>query len=122
MIQLNPLVISHERVDDTTRYKITDKMNFLPFGLWPGKVSYHAHFEDFEAGVRTRTEAAMGFTSESTWEVQERAAESGKQELWLVETAKVTCSRLLRMFVEKTMKESHEQLCTRLVERLHAPP
>lgn len=115
MIELNPLVISHERtsVTETSKetYAITDKLSY--FGVWDGKVTYSADFENTSDGLRTDVRAAMGLVSEGTWKVEERA-----EGLVLVETARVSCGRLMRLFVEGTMRKSHNELCGRFLERL----
>ncbi len=127
IIRLNPLVVAHERVEppaaqDTSgpvNYLVTDVLDYLPFGLWKGKVTYRVEFENTEDGIKTKAYAAMGFVSESVWNVEEETGEGEEgTRLVLVETATVTCPRAMRLFVERTIRTSHDELGKRFVDKL----
>ncbi|KAI0716575.1 hypothetical protein C8Q76DRAFT_412292 [Earliella scabrosa] len=122
MITLNPLVIAHARCDEpavtsshdsspSIAYSVTDS---LDYGLWKGKTTYRAEFCDLEDGLKTKAIAAMGVVSESVWTVEDGTDGS----LVLAETATVTCPRMLRMFIEGTIKKSHDELGRRFAEKL----
>lgn len=121
MMELNPLVIAHTIIPspdvvpawDST-YIVTDKM---PYGLWTGKVTYQVSFRNTADGLETEAKAAMGFISEAVWRLEERTT-GESTDLVLLETAKVTCSRLLRPFIEGKIRTSHQELCQRLLKRL----
>ncbi|KAI0743545.1 hypothetical protein C8Q80DRAFT_1181782 [Daedaleopsis nitida] len=135
MIELNPLVIAHERCDGSpsspsasapetnkpsATYRITDSIDYLPLGLWKGKVVYYADFWNTEDGIKTKVNAAMGFVSESVWKIEEEPAkgEGEGATLVLTEVAQVTCPRVMKMFVEGTIRKSHDELGRRLITRL----
>ncbi|KAK4917267.1 hypothetical protein LTR66_016957, partial [Elasticomyces elasticus] len=79
MIELNPLVIHHERCKPPanctaeefhcTWYELTDKISYLPGGLATYKVKYKVVFHDLERGVQTHCYAPAGLDIRGKWSV-----------------------------------------------------
>jgi hypothetical protein len=121
MMDLNPLVIAHTIIPSpdvvpawNSTYLVTDKMSY---GLWTGKTTYQASFRDTADGLETETRAAMGVASEAVWRLEKQITGENAN-LVLLETAKVTCPRLLRPFVEGQIRTSHQELIQRFLKRL----
>ncbi|KAI9701361.1 MAG: hypothetical protein M1820_006452 [Bogoriella megaspora] len=133
MITLNPLVLNHELAsftpvpkfrDDTDatnprtathKYSITDKISYLPHGLWDSNMTYTGWFANTADGLRTWVQAAAGVEVQGLWFVREAMGGRG---LVLEEEATVNCSSLLKPFVEGELRKSHEVLHKRFLERL----
>ncbi|GME36822.1 hypothetical protein GTA08_BOTSDO09983 [Neofusicoccum parvum] len=123
VIELGPLLARYARVEDddgpgpgpgVDRYTITEKLAYLPWGLWDGELDVRAEFVDTADGVRTTARAPLGFVGMGEWVVKD--GEGGG--LVLEETVRSTCPVGMRWFVEGTMRRSHETLLARFVERL----
>lgn len=82
MIELNPLVLRHDTCDPppnatpdeaehATWYSITDKINYLPGGLFSSEISYKASFYDLPMGLQTHVLAPAGVDIKSKWSMSE---------------------------------------------------
>jgi hypothetical protein len=78
MIELNPLVLRHDMCDPppnaspdeaehATWYTITDKINYLPGGLYSSEISYKAGFYNLPVGLQTHVFAPAGVDIKSKW-------------------------------------------------------
>ncbi|KAG5915618.1 hypothetical protein E4U42_007968 [Claviceps africana] len=116
IIDLNPLVRARRRIPppphapDEERgrawYSVTDKLALVPGGL-----TYTCSFETLPRGLRTHAYAALGVDTRSAWSVGDEP--SG---LCLREDVELRCHVLLRCFVRRTIRESHEALGVRFAE------
>ncbi|KAB8260976.1 hypothetical protein BDV32DRAFT_148848 [Aspergillus pseudonomiae] len=123
MIKLNPLVIDLQRCEphkdapaterDLVWYEITDKVSYLPFGLFSGKVKYKGCFEDLPMGLQTHIYAPLGLRTKNTWTIED--------ELQLKEDVFMTCNILMAPFVKATIKASHGPLVERLIMEAELP-
>lgn len=82
-------------------YRVTDKVQTLPAGLWDSDVVSTYEFMNVENGVFVRIRSPMSVLMESLWRVRE--TDEGKFEL--VEEQIITASRLLVSTV-KSISES----------------
>ena len=106
MIDLNPLVIDRHPIRPPpiatpeeahcSWYSITDKIAYLPAGLYTGSLNFQACFHDLEDGLQTRICAPMGLDMRGRWTLggtlpgekiikQEMGLGMPKQGLWLRE-------------------------------------
>ena len=140
MIDLNPLVIDRHPIQPPpnataeeyhcTWYQLTDRVQYMPGGLYSGKVSYNACFHDLSTGLQTHIYAPMGLDIKGKWtlggslpgeprEAVELGLGAPKEGLWLREDVDMKCNVFLTAFVKKTLKKSHLALVARLVEKAH---
>ncbi|KAL9122034.1 MAG: hypothetical protein Q9187_001411 [Circinaria calcarea] len=141
MIDLNPLVIERHPIKPPANataeefnycdwYQLTDKVQYMPGGLYSGKVSYNACFHNLSTGLQTHVYAPMGLDIKGKWtlggslpgeprEAVEMGLGAPKEGLWLREDVDMRCNVFLTSFVKKTLKKSHLALVARLVEKAH---
>lgn len=140
MIDLNPLVTErhpikppHEASPEEYHaqwYSVTDKVNYLPGGLYSGAVTFNGCFHDLPNGLQTHIYAPMGLNMRGRWTLggslpgePREAVELGlgvpKTGLWLREDVDMKCNFIMTKFVKGTTKKAHETLVHRLVEKAH---
>ena len=140
MIDLNPLVTERHPIkpppDATAEeyhcqwYSVTDKVNYLPGGLYSGSVTINACFHDLPDGLQTHIYAPMGLNMKGRWTIggslpgePRQAVEIGlgmpKTGLWLREDVEMKVNVVMGGFVKKTTKKTHATLVQRLVEKAH---
>lgn len=140
MIDLNPLVKERHRCKPPSNasaeefhcawYEITDKVHYLPGGLYSGDVKFNACFHDLSYGLQTHIFAPMGLNIKGKWtlggtlpgeprEPTELGVGVPKTGLWLREDVDLKCNILFTSFVKKTTKKAHGTLVERLVEKAH---
>ncbi|MCJ1462434.1 hypothetical protein MMC07_001035 [Pseudocyphellaria aurata] len=140
MIDLNPLVEERHPIKAPAKatpeefhciwYSLTDKIQYLPGGLYSGKVTYSACFHDLSNGLQTHCYAPMGLDIKGKWTVGgtlphepvepvEMGLGAPKRGLWLREDVDMKCNILMTSFVKKTLKKAHATLVERLVEKSH---
>ncbi|KAE8151986.1 hypothetical protein BDV25DRAFT_151895 [Aspergillus avenaceus] len=120
MIHLNPMVVGFQKCNtpacapqhehDFAWYEITDRVSFLPFGVFSGKITYHAGFHDLPTGLETHVYAPMGLDTKTTWTVNGHI-----DALYLKEDVDMRCHFLMTNFVKNSMKQAHEPLTARLI-------
>jgi hypothetical protein len=136
MIDLNPLVIERHPIKPPPEataeefhcqwYELTDKIQYLPGGIYSGKVTYTACFHDLANGVQTHVYAPMGLDIRGHWSIggslpgePQPPVEMGKgiplHGLYLREDTDVKCNIFLMNFVKKNLKNSHAALVARMV-------
>ena len=107
-------------------YQITDKVSYLPAGMYTGKVSFKACFHDLADGIQTHVYAPMGLDIKEKWtlggslpgepsapvEIGKGLPQSG---LYLREDVEMHCNFLMTRFVKATLKKSLATLVARLV-------
>ncbi|RDW85337.1 hypothetical protein BP6252_02927 [Coleophoma cylindrospora] len=125
-----PSTIPYELPDATPEefhckwYQMTDKVNYLPLGLYSGRVTYKACFHNLADGLQTHVYTPLGLSIKGRWTVGVsllgepiKAVELGMglpiSGLWLREDVTLKCSILATKFVRKTLTKAH----TRLVDR-----
>lgn len=140
MIDLNPLVEERHAIKAPAKatpeefhciwYSMTDKVQYLPGGMYSGKVTYSACFHDLSNGLQTHCYAPMGLDIKGKWTVGgtlphepvepvEMGLGAPKHGLWLREDVDMKCNILMTSFVKKTLKKAHATLVDRLVEKSH---
>jgi hypothetical protein len=140
MIDLQPMVEERHPIKPPTTatpeefhcqwYALTDKVQYLPGGLYTGKVSYNVCFHNLPTGMQSHVYAPMGLTIRNKWTLggtlpdePREAVELGhgipKEGLWLREDVDMKCNMLLTSFVKKNLKKAHATLVARLVEKAH---
>ena len=140
MIDLNPLVEERHPIKPPATasaeeyhckwYSLTDKVQYLPGGMYSGRVTYSACFHDLPTGIQTHIYAPLGLNIKGKWTVggslpgePREAVELGlgvpKVGLWLREDVDMKCNMLLTGFVKKNLKKAHEVLVERLVVKAH---
>lgn len=140
MIDLNPLVTERHPCKAPPNaspeefhcawYEITDKVHYLPGGLYSGAVKFNACFHDLTNGLQTHIFAPMGLNIKGKWtlggslpgeprEPVELGVGVPKTGLWLREDVDLKCNVLFTSFVKKTTKKAHGTLVQRLVEKAH---
>lgn len=140
MIDLNPLVEERHPIKAPAKatpeefhciwYSMTDKIQYLPGGMYSGKVTYNACFHDLSNGLQTHCYAPMGLDIKGKWtlggtlahepvEPVEMGLGAPKHGLWLREDVDMKCNILMTSFVKKTLKKAHATLVERLVEKSH---
>ncbi|KAE8132825.1 hypothetical protein BDV38DRAFT_260314 [Aspergillus pseudotamarii] len=137
MIQLNPLVIRHERcrpppfapADEfhCIWYEMTDRISYLPGGLVQGNVSYAGCFYDLPRGLQTHVYAPTGLDIREKWSVcgnmpgePREPVELGipdapREGLYLREDVNMRSQIWATAFVKRTLKRAHAVLVDRLV-------
>lgn len=135
MIQLNPLVINHERCPPPRHcpadeyhciwYEMTDAIKYFP-GV-STNVSYRACFYDLPVGLQTHVYAPMGLDIREKWSVggnmpgepREKVElglfQAPREGLYLREDVNMKCTILAVGFVKKTLRKAHQTLVDRLV-------
>ena len=140
MIDLNPLVTERHPIKPPSEataeeyhcqwYSITDKVNYLPGGLYSGSVTFNACFHDLPDGLQSHIYAPMGLDMKGRWTLggsppgePRQAVEIGlglpKIGLWLREDVEMKVNVVMGGFVKKTTKKAHATLVQRLVEKAH---
>jgi hypothetical protein len=136
MIDLKPLVEQRHTIkppaDATPEeyhcrwYQMTDKVNYLPLGLYSGRVTYNACFHNLADGLQTHVYAPLGLSIKERWTVGGslpgepiKAVELGLglpiSGLWLREDVTMKCSILATKFARKTLTKAHARLVDRLL-------
>lgn len=137
MIELNPLVIKHERCKPPPNapadefhciwYELTDKIHYLPGGIISGNVSYKACFHDLPRGLQTHVYAPTGLDIKEKWSVggnmpgepreplELGLTDAPPEGLYLREDVDMRCNILTTSFVKKTLKKAHSVLVERLI-------
>ena len=140
MIDLNPLVVERHPIKPpaTTAveeyrckwYQLTDKIHFLPNGIYSGRVTYRACFHDMSNGIQTHVYAPLGLDIKGKWtlggslpgeprDVAELGLGVPEEGLWLREDVDMTCNILMVGFVKKNLMNAHSILIQRLVHKAH---
>ncbi|MCJ1458242.1 hypothetical protein MMC28_008613 [Mycoblastus sanguinarius] len=140
MIDLNPLVTERHPIKAPQEaspeefhsqwYSVTDKVNYLPGGLYTGSVTFNGCFHDLPNGLQTHIYAPMGLDMKGRWTLGGslpgepiQPVELGlgipKTGLWLREDVTMKCNVVMTGFVKKTTKKAHNTLVQRLVEKAH---
>ena len=140
MIDLNPLVIERHPIKAPKEatpeefhcawYEVTDKVNYLPGGLYSGTVTFKSCFHDLSNGLQTHIHAPAGLEMRGRWtlggslpgeprEAVELGANIPKTGLWLKEDVDMRCNFVLSSFVKGTTKKAHGTLVNRLLEKAH---
>jgi hypothetical protein len=74
---------------DAICYKITDRIHALPAGLWDSDVVSASEFTNLDTGVFVRLKSPLAILMETVWEIK------GEEKLEMVESVRISCSRLL---------------------------
>ncbi|MCJ1475098.1 hypothetical protein MMC13_003758 [Lambiella insularis] len=140
MVDLNPLVIERHPIRASPHasaeeahcewYEITDKVQYIPGGVYSGKVTYTGCFHNLPNGLQTHCFAPMGLNIRSRWQlggslpgepkqVNELGLGIPKEGLWLREDVDMKCNIFMINFVKKTFRKAHLTLVDRLVEKAH---
>lgn len=140
MIDLNPLVTERHPIRPPPEadaeefhaqwYSVTDKVNYLPGGLYSGAVSFNCCFHDLPNGLQTHIYAPMGLDMRGKWTVggtlpgePRQPVEMGigipKTGLYLREDVNMKVNFVMTKFVKGTTKKTHGKLVQRLVEKAH---
>ena len=135
MIDLNPLVEERHRIKPPQKatpeefhciwYEVTDRVQYLPGGVYSGKVSYPVCFHDLPNGIQTHCYAPMGLEIKGKWslggslpgeprEPVEMGLNVPMVGLYVREDVDMKCNIMLTNFVKKTFKKSHAELVARL--------
>ncbi|KAE8376607.1 hypothetical protein BDV26DRAFT_265208 [Aspergillus bertholletiae] len=137
MIELNPLVIRHERCPPPHSapadefhciwYEMTDRISYLPGGLVKGHVSYSGCFYDLPRGLQTHIYAPTGLDIREKWSVcgnmpgePREPVELGmpnapREGLYLREDVNMRSQIWSTAFVKRTLQRAHSVLVDRLV-------
>ncbi|KAK4693705.1 hypothetical protein P7C71_g3746, partial [Lecanoromycetidae sp. Uapishka_2] len=140
MIDLNPLVMERHPIRPPKEatpeeitcawYQITDKVNYLPGGLYSGSVTFKGCFHNLPNGLQTHIHAPAGLEMKGRWtlggslpgeprEAVELGANIPKTGLWLKEDVDMRCNFVMTSFVKGTTKKAHGTLVSRLMEKAH---
>lgn len=140
MIDLNPLVTERHPIKPPPEatpeeyhcqwYSVTDKVNYLPGGLYSGSVTFNACFHDLPDGLQSHIYAPLGLNMKGRWTLggslpgePRQAVEIGlgvpKTGLWLREDVEMKVNVVMGGFVKKTTKKAHLTLVQRLVQKAH---
>ena len=140
MIDLNPLVTERHPIRPPPDaeadefhaqwYRVTDKVNYLPGGLYSGAVSFNCCFHDLPMGLQTHIYAPMGLDMRGKWTVggtlpgePRQPVELGlglpKTGLYLREDVNMKVNIVMTKFVKGTTKKTHTKLVQRLMEKAH---
>ncbi|MCJ1274648.1 hypothetical protein MMC21_002445 [Puttea exsequens] len=140
MIDLNPLVIERHPIKAPKEataeefhcawYAITDKINYLPGGLYSGSLTFNACFHDLPDGLQTHIKAPMGLDMKGRWKLGgslpgeprqpvELGANIPKTGLWLREDVDMKCNFTMTKFVRAKTVKAHGTLVARLIEKAH---
>jgi hypothetical protein len=136
MIDLNPSHEERHRISPPPEatpeeyhcqwYQITDKVSYLPAGMYTGSVSFKACFHDLAYGLQTHVYAPMGLDIKEKWTLGGSLPGEPMQPveigigvpisgLYLREDVEMKCNFLMTKFVKKTLKQSLATLVARLV-------
>jgi len=100
-----------------TSYAISEGVIIIPgIGNW-GKywLSFPAHFQDTERGIKSRADASAGVVVWAEYMVVERPGGKG----WdLVEEVRVECAKMLMPFVKNSMEGAHKNICRDLCKKI----
>lgn len=140
MIDLNPLVTERHPIKAPPEaspeefhaqwYSVTDKVNYLPGGLYSGAVTFNGCFHDLPNGLQTHIYAPMGLNMKGRWTLGgslpgepiqpvELGLGMPKTGLWLREDVDMKVNFVMTKFVKATTKKAHTSLVQRLVEKAH---
>lgn len=140
MIDLNPLVMERHPIKPPKEstpeeitcawYQVTDKVNYLPGGLYSGSVTFKSCFHDLSNGLQTHIHAPAGLEMKGRWtlggslpgeprEAVELGSNIPKTGLWLKEDVDMKCNFMMSSFIKGTTKKAHGTLVSRLVEKAH---
>ncbi|MCJ1244554.1 hypothetical protein MMC30_001752 [Trapelia coarctata] len=140
MIDLQPLVEERHPIKPPSSataeefhaqwYSLTDKVSYLPGGLYSGRVSYNVCFHNLPLGMQSHVYAPLGLSIKNKWTLggslpgeMRESVEMGlgvpREGLWLREDVDMRCNILMTAFVRKTLKKAHHTLVARLVEKAH---
>ena len=140
MIDLNPLVTERHPIRPPPEadpeefhaqwYSVTDKVNYLPGGLYSGAVSFNCCFHDLPNGLQTHIYAPMGLDMRGRWTLggslpgePRQPVELGlgipKTGLYLREDVNMKVNIMMTKFVKGTTKKTHLKLVQRMVEKAH---
>ena len=111
-------------------YQLTDRVQYLPGGLYSGKVSYNVCFHNLAKGLQTHCFAPAGLDIKGKWTIggslpgeMKEPTELGlglpKHGLYLREDVDMKCNVLMTAFVKKTLKKAHVHLVARLIQKAH---
>ena len=138
MITQNPLVVHHAPCPpppfappdeiDAIWFELTDRIDYLPCGLLPGLIHYHASFRDTPHGLQSHVYAPMGVQIRNDWRLRRRGdsqddhgaghegdtSESESGQLCLQETTDLRCPFGTTLFIRRTMRQAHAELVARL--------
>jgi len=135
MIDLNPLVKERHPIAapahaepeerDCVWYSLTDKISYLPGGLYTGDVTYTCAFNDLRNGLQTHCYAPAGLTIRDKWTINGSLPDEPSEPielgigapttgLYIREDVDMRCNVLLTTFVKRTLKKSHAALIERL--------
>ena len=109
-----------------TWYQITDKISYLPAGMYSGKVSFKACFHDLANGLQTHCYAPMGLDIKEKWTLGGNLPHEPVQPvelgigapisgLYIREDVEIKCNILMTRFVRKTLKQALATLVARLL-------
>ena len=139
MIDLNPLVIERHPIKppkeaapeeiNCSWYAVTDKVSYIP-GLYSGKLTFNACFNDLPDGLQSHIYAPMGLDMRGRWSIggslpgePRQNVEIGhgipKSGLYLREDVDMKVNFTMTKFVKGTTKKTHHTLVERLVEKAH---
>ena len=140
MIDLNPLVTERHPIKPPPEataeefhaqwYSVTDKINYLPAGLYSGAVTFSCCFHDLPDGLQTHIHAPMGLNIKGRWTLggtlpgePRQPVELGlgvpKTGLWLREDVDMKVNFMMTKFVKANTKKAHGTLVGRLIEKAH---
>jgi hypothetical protein len=136
MIDLNPLVEQRRSIKPPAHatpeeyhcrwYQVTNKIKYLPGGLYSGRVTCNACFHNLTNGLQTHLYAPLGLNVMGKWTVggalpgePKEAIELGlgmpMNGLWLREDVNMKCNILTTNFVKKILMKAHARLVDRLI-------
>jgi hypothetical protein len=125
IITLSPLVIEHHALPESqgstsglsTIYSITDRIEYLPFGLFTGSVTITAEFTNQDDGTMTIRHAPLGFIIKEHWSIQEGLGSSTKQTTKnLVLVIELIASKLILPLFKNMMVKNHNGYIDRMAE------
>lgn len=138
MIELNPLVLRHERTlphpnapqdeaESMVWYEITDMIQYIPGTPIKSEVSYKAGFYDMPNGLQTHTFAPGGVELRGKWFVGGNAPGEPREDieigsnkprdgLYIQEEVDLRCNVFFTNFVKKNLKKSHATVVDKIVE------
>jgi hypothetical protein len=136
MIDLNPLVEERHPIKPPPKatpeeyhcvwYSLTDKISYLPGGMYNGKVTYQACFHDLHNGLQTHVYAPAGVDIKNKWTIggslpgeptvpQEIGQGIPLSGIYLREDVDLKCNMFMTGFIKKNLLKSHSALVARLV-------
>lgn len=140
IIQLNPLVISHEPIDAPqkaetdeyydTWYEIHERIQYIPGTgkVGAGKISFNGVFHNLPVGLQTHIYAAAGVDLRHNYyiggnqpgeplEYRELGSQAPSSGLYLKEEVEIKCNKLMLSFVKKELRSATDVLISRLVKK-----